>query len=110
MARKRTASVSSFSFQTTFQDDKFTYVVRSTQEDMEISYFRRVTETQRKWKYTLRNTALSSVTVTDMQLYCNVRYMILSYKDCNCNEQVTYSIEEHVFFFMRRVNGVLKSE
>jgi len=48
MARKRTASVSSFKFQTTFQDDKFKYNARSTQEDIEISRFRRVTKIQRK--------------------------------------------------------------
>jgi len=98
MTTKRTASVSSFNFPTTFQDDKFTYVPRSTQEDMEVSCFRRVIKTQRKWKFTLRYTALSSATVNDIQLCFNVSYMILSYKECNCNEQVKYSREERVFF------------
>jgi len=109
MARKRTAYVSSFNFQTTFEDDRFTYVARSTQEDIESSCFWRVTETQRKWKFTFRYTAFSSATVNDIQLYFNVRYMILSYKDCNFNEQVTYNREEYVFFIYR-VNGVLRSE
>jgi hypothetical protein len=39
MANKRTASGSTFGFPTTFQEDKFTYVARSMQEGIDLSFY-----------------------------------------------------------------------
>jgi hypothetical protein len=115
MANRQARLVSSFDFRAArnFIWRQQIYVAPSTQETVELSFFNEQPELDGNDNFTLRYTVFSSAAVIDIRLYSNVHCIVLFEKDCNCNEQKIYSIDERVRFSRARtygVNGVLNPE